>query len=468
MAADPEHQPSAPEPGAQPPPPAGAGVDDAHPTPVPAPAEEPVVDADSGSPRGAAPGADTPHSGSSPVPRGPLDEPSDLAAPASPATAGRGAWWRNAQSRAARFMTPVPERTSSAPPPLVDPGAHPPLLRQSPFAFGFFGALGAVVAYFLFQIAGSLQGIILTVIVALFIALGLNPLVERLERWRLPRGLAVVIVMLLLVGVVALGGWALFPVLGQQVRTLIENTPAYLQWLRQNETFATLDQRFQIVRQVNEFLASRDTWTNMFGGLLGAGRFIANTFVSTIIAIVLTLYFLATLPAIKQSVYRLAPASRRPRARYLADETFRRVGGYLSGMFVVVTIDAICAFIMMEFVGLQNYALALAFVVALFAFIPLVGNYCSMVIIALMALPISPVAAIAVVVYYLIYMQIDAYVLQPRIMARSVKVPGAVTIVAALAGGTLLGVIGAIIAIPTAAVLLLLYREVVLPKLDAM
>jgi hypothetical protein len=132
-----------------------------------------------------------------------------------------------------------------------------------------------------------------------------------------------------------------------------------------------------------------------------------------------------------------------------------------------VTIAASCAFIFMLIVGLGQYALALAFVVAVFAFIPLVGSTMSMITVALVGFTISPTVGIATIVYFLVYQQFDAYVIQPRVMSKQVNVPGAVVVLAALAGGTLLGIIGALIAVPTAAALLLLYREVVLPNLDA-
>lgn len=205
----------------------------------------------------------------------------------------------------------------------------------------------------------------------------------------------------------------------------------------------------------------------MFGGLLGAGRLVANAVFSVIVTSVLTLYFLATLPSIKETIYRLAPASRRPRSRYLADEMFQRIGGYLNGMFLVVTTAGTCGFIFMMIVGLRSYALALAVMVALFAFIPLVGASLSMILVALVALStLGPWAALATIVYFLIYQQFEAYVIQPRVMRRQVNVPGALVIVAALAGGTLLGIVGALMAIPTAAALLLLYREVLIPRLD--
>jgi predicted PurR-regulated permease PerM len=118
-------------------------------------------------------------------------------------------------------------------------------------------------------------------------------------------------------------------------------------------------------------------------------------------------------------------------------------------------------------VGLGDYAFALAFVVGLFSLIPVVGAVVSGVIMTLLALTISPTVALVTLVYYLAYQQFESYVIYPRIMKKSVDLPGSVTVVAALVGGSLMGVIGALLAVPVAAALLLLHREVFLKRQDA-
>ena len=194
---------------------------------------------------------------------------------------------------------------------------------------------------------------------------------------------------------------------------------------------------------------------------------VANLIFSVIMTLVLTIYFLASLPAIKEVIYKLAPASRRARSRYLADEIFRGVSGYITGMFMIVAVASGCSFIFMNIIGLGAYSLALSFIVALFCFIPLVGSSLAMLAVALVGFATSPTIGVATIIYFLIYQQFDAYILYPTVMKRTVKVPGALVVLSALIGGILLGVIGALIAIPTTAALLLLYREVLQPHLDA-
>lgn len=141
----------------------------------------------------------------------------------------------------------------------------------------------------------------------------------------------------------------------------------------------------------------------------------------------------------------------------------RRTGAYAAGQGLVATLNALASYIMMTVVGVP-YAAVLAVVVGLLGLIPMVGATLGALVVGVIALFTDPTKALVVGIYYVVYQQIENYVIVPRIMTSTVSVPGAVTIVAALAGGTLLGVIGALLAIPVAAGLLLLYEEVLLPR----
>ena len=364
------------------------------------------------------------------------------------------------------MLTPIPnEPIAPIPPTAVSSDSK--LLRYSPFSMGFFGAIGVLVALALASAVMQVQGILILVVMALFLALGLSPAVDILARRRVPRALAVFLVTISALGIIVLGFTALVPILTEQAQALARNLPGLLNNLRDNGQIAEWDQDFQVIDRVKEFLNSRTLLQNLFGGIWGAGRILANVVFSLIMTLVLTIYFLASLPSIKEIIYRLAPASRRPRARYLADEIFSGVSGYITGMFLIVTIASVGAFIFMNIAGLGEYSLALAFVVALFCFIPIIGSSLAMIAVAIVGFATSPTLGVVTIIYFVIYQQFDAYVLYPNILKRTVKVPAALVILSAIIGGTLLGIIGAVIAIPTTAALLLLYREVVQPKLDA-
>ncbi len=342
------------------------------------------------------------------------------------------------------------------------PPPGPPSMVQIGFGLG----VGLLLALLVGVIVLTLQQLLLMILVALFVSLGLNPAVDWLVSHRLSRGAAVGLVMLGVVALIALGLWAVAPVAAEQIQLLLLNLPTFLNDLRANDQIAEFDAQYRVISQVTALLTSSTLVTSLFGGILGASQMLVNALISLVITIVLTVYFLASLPSIKQVIYRLAPASRRPRVRYLADEMFTRLGGYLSGVFVVVACVSVFAFIYMSIIGLGRFALALTVVVAVFALIPLIGNTISMVIISIVAFSMSPILGGVTIVVFLLYQQFDAYVIQPRVFARSMNVPGPLVIIAVIAGGTLLGVIGALLAVPLAALFLLLYREVVIPALD--
>lgn len=384
------------------------------------------------------------------------------APPAVPVARRRGLW---------TFLTSSPGRADD-----LDAAAYKevpteqdpfPLLRRSPFAIGFLGAVGAMAALGLGTALLQLSSIIVLVVVALFLALGLNPLVEELVVRGLKRGIAVAVVALGGLLIVVLGSTALVPVVTRQVDLLIKNAPGYLQQLRANETIGRFDAEYQVISKATEFFTSGALLNNVFGGLLGAGMYLANALFSVFITLVLTVYFLATLESIKDALYQLSPASRRQRTRYIAGMVFKRIGGYLTGMFILVTSASSAAFVMMLLSGLGEYALALAFVVAVCWFVPLIGASVAAVVVSVIGFTVSPTIGVICLVYFLVYIQFDAYVIQPRVMARQVNVPGALVVVAALAGGTLLGIVGALLAVPTMAVLLVLYREIAVPHLEA-
>ena len=143
------------------------------------------------------------------------------------------------------------------------------------------------------------------------------------------------------------------------------------------------------------------------------------------------------------------------------------MGGYVSGAFIVALCAGISSLIFLFVVGLGDYAMALAFVVALLDVIPMIGATIGAVIVTAIAFATDPTIGLICIIFYVVYQQLENYVIYPRVMSRAVDIPGAVTVIAALVGAALLGVVGALLAIPTAAAILMLTREVLLPRQDA-
>ncbi|MDX6258912.1 MAG: hypothetical protein QOH84_600 [Kribbellaceae bacterium] len=342
----------------------------------------------------------------------------------------------------------------------------PPLRRSNPFVFGFFAVLGGLVAYGLWHALGQAKSVLILLIVSMFIAVGLNPLVEWFMRRGLRRGLAVGVVFLLMILAVTGVGFAIVPVVTDQIDGLIKNAPSWLDLLTKSKTLNSLNDKYHFIQKATDYIQDPALAQKAFGGVLGVGKVVANALFSAFTILILTLYFLASLPTVKRAAYSLVPATRRSRVSILGDEVLGRVGGYVSGQFLVALCAGCFMFIFLEIVGLGQYAVALAICVMFTAFIPMVGGLIGVVLVALIGFTDSLLVGVACLAYGIIYQQIENYVIAPRIMRRAVNIPGAVTVIAALFGGALLGVVGALMAIPTAAAILLIVREVWVRKAD--
>lgn len=344
------------------------------------------------------------------------------------------------------------------------------IFSLSPFYVGFSGALGVLLAWLLVQNLTRLSSVLTVVVVAVFLTLALNPLVEWLTRRGASRPTSVFLVFVGFLSVTGAAALTLLPGVVGQAISLVEGAPAYLENLASLSWVVAIDEDYQVTQRVtgelDQLLTDRTTWTALFGGVLGAAGWVAGSLVGVVTSAILTLYLMATLPVAKDAAYHLVPASRRPGVTRLAEEIMRRVGGYALGQATVATINAACSWLMMQLLGIP-YAAILAVSVGFLGLIPLVGATLGAVIVALAALTVSPTTTLVVLVYYVVYQQIENYWIVPRIMKRTVSVPGAVTVVAVLAGGTLLGVLGALVAIPVAAGLLLIYEEVLVPRQDS-
>ena len=337
----------------------------------------------------------------------------------------------------------------------------------SPFYLGFTFALGALLAWLLVQNLTRLTSVFTFLLVSLFVTLALDPVVRWLTRRGVGRGSAVGLVFLGLVGAITVIGVLVVPPTVTQASALGEQAPGYVRELLSAPWLNNLDARYgieeRLTSEIERLATDSSTLSTVFGGVLGAAGWVAGNLVGLFTSIILTLYLLATLPTVKEAAYRLVPRSRRPRVRALAEEIMRRVGGYALGQTAVASINAVASWVMMQVLGIP-YSAILAMLVGVLGLIPMVGATLGAVLVALAALTVSPTTALVVLVYYVVYQQFENYVIVPHVMRRTVAVPGAVTVVAVLVGGTLLGVLGALIAIPVAAGLLLIYHQVLVPR----
>ncbi|MEO8888484.1 MAG: AI-2E family transporter [Jatrophihabitantaceae bacterium] len=320
-------------------------------------------------------------------------------------------------------------------------------------------ALGATIM--------ALQQVLLLLVAAAFIAIGLEPAVDWLTRHHLRRGWAVLVISLIAVAMLAGFLAAAVPPIVNEATQLVKQGPHFLQQLQnKNTVFGHLNARFHIEDKLKTAASSKLSISS-FSGLLSVGKAVVSFTFDVLVVIVLVLYFLADFPRIKRVFYRLAPLPRRPRVALLGDEILSRTGGYILGNVLTSLIAIICQYIILLVLGVP-YALVLSIFVGVLDLVPLVGSTIAGVLVTLVTLAaVSLSAAIINVAFTIIYRLVEDYLINPRILKRTVDVSPLVTIVAVLIGGALLGIIGALIAVPAAAAVQLMITEVVYPRMDS-
>lgn len=357
---------------------------------------------------------------------------------------------------------------------------------QNPFRLGLFGGLGVLVAIAIGVMVGNLATVITYTGAALFIALGLDPVVSWLEKHKFPRPVAIVTVLAAVVGVIVGLVFAIIPVISVQVSNAIDAVPQLIKGIEDNSIGQSLKETFpwlpfdDLSEELQKWVTGLD-FATLGSGLLGVLVGILTGIAGALIVLILTLYFVSSLQTIKRALYRLIPASRRETFIDLSEQISKSVGRFVIGQASLGVINGSLSFIMLTLVfpaigNLVNpdgggwpisYSALLAFLAFLGSLVPLVGTLTSSALITVLVLLFDGTPSVFVVgIYYLIYMQVEAYVFTPRIMSSAVKVPGPVVVIAALAGGTLLGVLGALIAIPVAAAILLILKEVTEPRMN--
>jgi predicted PurR-regulated permease PerM len=346
---------------------------------------------------------------------------------------------------------------------------------QNAFRLGLFGGLGVIVAIGIGAAVGSLATVLTYVGAALFLALGLDPLVSFLAKRGLPRWLSILTVLIGLLAAFAGLVFALVPVVIDQTSKLITAIQGLVNSIGAGTFWSDVHRNFPWIdittaqQQFNAFVATISI-TKIGNGLLTTGLGIASAIGGAIIIFILTLYFVSSLGSIKRGLYQLVPASKRPGFIDIAEQIVEAVGKYVMGQGALGLTNGILSFLFLQLIfplfGIPvTYAVLLAAIALIGSLIPLVGTITASTIIVLLVWAFDGWPSVLVVaIYYIVYMGVEAYVISPRIMRTAVSVPGVVVVIAALAGGTLLGVLGALVAIPVAAAILLIIKQVVIPR----
>ena len=345
----------------------------------------------------------------------------------------------------------------------------PPSTERTPFAIAATATAGVLAVMALAVAAYLVADLLVVILVAGFLAAGLDPAVCWLQgKLRVPRGAAVALVVTV-VGLVLLAfAVGVVPTLFSQADQLRTDAPRYAAELRDsNAGLASLDERVGWVAMV-EKATSEDAMQGARGrrGLIALATGVAAAALATFTCLILTIYFLVRLPSLKATAYKLIPHSRRARATLLLDEMLGRIGRYVLGNLATSAIAGCAAFIVLRSMSVPH-ALALALLVALLDLVPLVGATIGAAVSVAVALTVSVPTAVTMTIFFVLYQQFENFFVIPRVMQRTVEVSPVATIVAVLLGAALLGVIGAVLAVPVAAALQLLGRHVWVPRQEA-
>jgi predicted PurR-regulated permease PerM len=342
-----------------------------------------------------------------------------------------------------------------------------PINRSNPFYFGFVATLGVLTAIVLMRALSSVSQILVLILIALFLAAGLNPAVEALQKRRMSRSAAVTVIFSAVILFVIFFALVVVPPVVTQGSQLINTAPSLLQDLMKNDTINKLNDQFGLIdtlqAKLKSFTSDGTLLISAFGGVIGVGKSVLSGFFTAFTILVLTLYFITSLPQAINLSLSIVPASRRDRVGRLTHAVIARIGAFVGSQILIAAMAAVFVVILATSLGMPS-PIAIGMIVLVVALIPLVGHFLGCAVVTLIALTQSVLIGAIAFVAYVVYVQVENYIVTPRIMKRTLSVPGAVTIIAALIGSSLLGLVGGLLAVPVAASIILILDEVVIPR----
>jgi predicted PurR-regulated permease PerM len=356
----------------------------------------------------------------------------------------------------------IPARTTSGPVATVAPAKNRGISRGFLLTAGAMGAVALALCLF------GIRGIVVIVFMAMFVTVGLDPLIRWLQRRGFSRAWAIVTVIILIVVLFITILWLVIPTAIAQLEELAIAIPKQIEELEDEGWFGPVNQSTNgtlsaFLAWIEQSLSDPAVRAALLNGLVGFGLSVANAISSGFFTFVLVIYFIATYDSIKDSAYRFVAASRRVSFVDYSERILQNVGRYLNGMVILAFMNASFSFLLLTLVGVPG-----AFVIGIIAFfitiIPLIGTVLTTIAMTIVTFIYSPPAALAVLIAMLIYMQVEAYIFSPKVMSKAVQVPGSVVLISAMAGATLFGLAGALIAIPISAAVIIIIRGVVWPE----
>jgi predicted PurR-regulated permease PerM len=310
-----------------------------------------------------------------------------------------------------------------------------------------------IAAYVLLHIVRAAQGILIWIFIAIFLALALNPAVDALQRRGVRRrGTAVSIVFLgAIVGIVAIAA-TVVPTIVAQVNDFVDAVPGYVADLTEGRgRLGFLEREYQITERVREALEEGGA-TKVLGlsnTALAVTKGVITAVFATLTIAFLTLFMLLEGPAWMERLYALLPEEKQPRWRAIGRDIYRTIGGYVTGNLTISLIAGIASTLALVILGVP-YAVALGLLVGILDLIPLAGATIAALLVTTVAFLDSTTSGIIILIFFIVYQQIENHVLQPVVYGRTVRLSPLAVLIAVLIGSELAGVIGALAAIPVA------------------
>nr|WP_242521886.1 AI-2E family transporter [Microbacterium esteraromaticum] len=341
-------------------------------------------------------------------------------------------------------------------------------LPAHPLLSGFTVAVGVLLAIALAATIAGISTVLISIFLGLFLALGLDPAVRALERRGLTRPVGVTIVAVLFLGIVAIVVFLVVPATVRQISAAVNAAPQTIAAMQQADWYLNLERNLgvdleAVIADALQSIASLSSFLAISGGVLRVGFGVIGAVSSFMMVVVLTLYFVSSLQSIKNALAALVPFYRRDRFSHLLDEITRSVGGVVAGAITLSSLNAVVVLVLQLALG-SSAPVVLALAAFFITLVPMIGSVLFLVIGSIATLFVSPVAAVVFAIAYLAYIQVEAYVITPRVMGRAVAVPGVLVIIGAMIGATLMGLLGALVAIPITASVLIIIRQVWIPR----
>ncbi|MGH2679621.1 MAG: AI-2E family transporter [Actinomycetota bacterium] len=314
----------------------------------------------------------------------------------------------------------------------------------------------------------SVGNIVVLVLMSAVLAIGLDPAVRRIERRGRSRGRAVTLIFLAVLAIAIAFAWLVIPPLVSQVGDLADDIPGYVDRLSErDDAIGRYVRDNDVAERLQAFVESLPAKiTNSFGTIVGVAGKVGSVIFNTVTVAILTIYFMLSLPRMRRTAAVAFAPEARQRAEDVMDQAISRIGGYVAGILTTASIAGTSALLFFTILGFFGAGIPFAVPLAVFSgiagLVPAVGAYIGAAPAVIVGFFQSGLTGVLILVYFIVYQQVENYVVQPRIMKNAVNLSPAAVIVSTLVFGSLAGFAGAVLALPAAATIKVVIVEVFL------